>query len=107
MTTIIFALALDLSGTIITLQPTEEPGAVAEVEMRNVPTNSDAENGEYPLTLGDLTVTAEFLWNSGPAGADSIIVTPPEGVICKPETCVLELQEGYTGTLWLFDWRGM
>lgn len=103
----ILALALTLGGTTITLQDTTEPGAVAEVEMNNLPVNGDTDNGDYPLTLRDLRATIRFHWNSGPAGADSITVEPPEGMTCKPTSCALELLDGYSGKVYLMPWEGM
>ena len=103
----ILALALTLGGTTIVLQDTTEPGAIAEVEMNNLPVNSDHDDGAYALTLRDMQVWLTFHWNSGPAGADSITVEPPAGMICKPTSCALELLEGYDGKIYLYPWEGM
>lgn len=103
----ILALALILGGTTIVLQDTTEPGAVAEIEMNNLAVNGDGDNGDYVLTLRDMQVWVHFTWNSGLAGADSITAFPPEGMICRPSSCVLELLEDYSGKLYLIPWEGM
>lgn len=98
---------LDLAGTLVTLQDSAHPTAFAEIVMQNEPVNGAGDNGEHILILRDFPVVVEFVWNRGPAGEDAIIVTPPDGVICDPGTCVLELPENETGTLYLFRWEGM
>ena len=103
----ILAIALTLGTTTIVMQDTTEPGAIAEVEMKNQPSNGDADNGDYPLVLRDMQAIVRFHWNSGPAGADSITVEPPEGMTCKPTSCALELLEGYSGKVYLMPWEGM
>lgn len=101
------AAMLDISGSVVTLRDTTMPGAIAEIDMLNNPKNSEADDGAYALTLRDLEVWLTFRWNSGPAGADSIHVEPPDGIICRPSSCVLELQENSAGTLYLMEWEGM
>lgn len=101
------AASIDISGTTVILRDTTQPGAVAEVEMRNIATNSDHDDGAYGLTHGDIDLWLTFRWNSGLAGADSIHVEPPDGLICEPSSCVLELLEGNSGTLYLYPWEGM
>jgi len=103
----IICAMLDISGTTITLRPTERPDAQAEIVMRNNMMNNQHDNSEHVLTMGDLVVYAEFAWDYGPVGADALIVTPPDGMVCDPGHCVLEVGEGQTGTLYLLPWEGM
>ncbi len=107
MTPAALALLLDLSGTIVDLRPTDAPGALAEVVFENIATNDERETGDYLLTLDGLTVGLRFIWNGAMAGADAIEVTPPDGVICKPTSCRLELLEGTRGAVVLYPWEGM
>jgi hypothetical protein len=103
----ILALLLDLSGTIITLQPSPDPGAVAEVVMENVELNDSMDNGTYPLAMPGLAVDVEFKWQADAYGSDAVIVTPPDGFVCIPENCTATVPEGMRGGVTLYDWRGM
>lgn len=98
---------LDISGTTVTLRPTEHPQAQAEIVMRNAMMNSRHDNAEHVLTMGDLVVPVSFRWDFGDYGSDALLVTPPDGMICIPSDCVLEVQEGQTGVLYLMPWEGM
>ena len=98
---------LDISGTTVTLRPTEYPGAQAEIVMRNAFTNGPRDNAEHVLTMGDMVVLGQFAWDYGPYGSDALLVTPPDGMICIPRDCVLEVQEGLSGVLYLMPWEGM
>ena len=100
-------LALIISGTVITLQPTDHPGAQAEITMHNEMMNDERDNGEHVMNLGDLSVWVEFAWNHDLLGNDAIVVTPPDGMICKPLSCVLVVEEGHSGTMYLMPWEGM
>jgi hypothetical protein len=84
----------------ITLQPTEAPGAVAEVVFQNKAVNNDKDNGSYALTMGGLTVSVEFIWDAQ-GGEDAIRVTPPPGYFAHPE--ILPLVEGTTGVILIYD----
>lgn len=107
MNPVIIALALDLSGSIVSLQDTTAPGAIAEVRFENRPVNGQHETGDYMLTLRDMVVGLRFVFNAGMAGADAVEVTPPDGVICKPTSRRLELLEGSEGVIILYPWEGM
>ncbi len=102
----IFALLLDLSGTTITLQPTTQPGAIAEIVMDSRNTNGPQDEVGTFLDLGDLHVGIHFDWNHD-GSQDAIKVSPPDGVICEPATCVLSLEEDTVGVLYLYGWEGM
>ena len=47
-----------------------------------------------------------FDWNHD-GSQDAIKVSPPDGVICEPATCVLSLEEDTVGVLYLYGWEGM
>lgn len=98
--------AVAVNSTTIRLRPTERPGAVAEVIVRNVADN-DADAAGIILTLGGMSVGVDFDWQHNPAGDDAIRVTPPEGIACLPVDCVLIVPEGDDGTLWLFSADGV
>jgi hypothetical protein len=95
--TSILALLLDLSGTIITLQPSPDPAAVAEVVMDNVDLNDSRDNGTYPLSMPGLTVEVEFIWQHDASGDDAVVVLPPDGITCLPVDCTAVVPEGKRG----------
>jgi hypothetical protein len=103
----LLGLLLDLSGTVITLQPSPDPAALAEVVMDNVDLNDSRDNGSYPLSLDGLTVEVEFIWQYRGESADAVVVIPPDGILCVPEDCTAVVPEGQRGGVTLFDWRGM
>jgi hypothetical protein len=105
--TALFAALLDLSGTLITLQPSPDPAALAEVVIDNVEMNDSRDNGTYPMAMPGLTVEVQFIWQADAYGADAVIVTPPDGILCIPEDCTAVVPEGTRGGVTLFDWRGM
>lgn len=102
----ILALLLDLSGTIITLQPTEYPGAIAEIVMENILVNGSHHEMNYQMTMGDMEVWVSFDWDRD-NGSDAILVSPPDGVLCIPADCVLTVPEDATGVLYLYEFEGM
>ena len=102
-----FADTVSISGTPVTLQPSTEPGAVAEVVMENISMNGPEDDGEYTLNLGEISVIAVFLWEADPVtGADRITVIAP-GYICEPRNCEMTVTEGGTGRVLLMPWEGM
>lgn len=103
----LLASVLNLSETTITIQPTVEPGAIAEVVFDNELVNGPFHEGSKTIDLGDLSVVVTFDWEADPLGADAITVTPPDGIICKPASCTLIVNEGDVGTLYLYEWVGL
>jgi hypothetical protein len=93
---------LNLRGTTITLQPATRPGAVAEVVMRNVEVNGAFDEGQAVLGIAGMRVVVAFDWNRDGGTADAVTVTPPEGIVCLPLSCLLVVPEGATGVLHLF-----
>lgn len=102
----IVALLLDLAGTIITLQPTEYPGAIAEIVMENVLVNGPQHEMTYQMNMGDIEVWVSFDWDRG-SEADAILVSPPDGILCVPSDCILTVPEEQTGVLYLYEFEGM
>jgi hypothetical protein len=96
----------DLSGSTITLQHTQRPGAEAEVHFDNLMRNGMQDEIGFDLTLNGLSVMVHFDWNVT-GDDDAILVTPPEGYTCEPVDCKLTLSEGDKGTLWLFSIEGV
>lgn len=103
----IAALLLDLSGTLILLQPPADPAALAEVYFENAAVNDERHNGTYTISGEGLTVDIEFMWNAAHGGMDRIRVIPPTGVECVPMDCTSTVLEGFKGVVVLYDWRGM
>lgn len=99
--------SVNLSGSIITLRPSQAPGAVGEVVLDNRLLNSVHDEVRTDLSMPGLSVGIAFDWNMNSAGADAIRVMPPEGIICVPHDCVLVVAETQVGTLVLFDLQGV
>lgn len=97
---------LDLSGTTVTLRPSDVPGAVAELFFDNRDINGPQDERSDVLAIPGMAVDLRFDWDAD-GGADAIIVTPPNGIICQPSTCVLVIPENETGTMTLWAWEGM
>lgn len=102
----IFALLANLSGTLITLQPSTDPAAVADVVMENRMVNGPQDEVSFVLEMDGLPVEGRFDWDAGMAGEDRVIVTPPLGMFCKPDDCTLTVIEGTTGRLRLYEYLG-
>jgi hypothetical protein len=98
---------VSISGTIVTLEPSEEPGVVAVVTMRNMSVNDDKDNGDYLVALPGLDVAFSFVWQANPiTGADGITVIPPDGMVCEPLSCEAVVPEGLSGSVRLLEWLG-
>lgn len=102
----IWALLLDLSGTIITMQPTAQPGAIAEIVMDNRRMNGSHDEIGTFLEMPGLSIGVHFDWNVE-GDDDALIVSPPDGIICVPSSCVLQVPENEVGILYLYAWEGM
>lgn len=103
---------VDLSGSTAMLQPTERPGAIAELTFDNRAVNGPQDIRGYrlqlDLALGVLTVPFNFEWEvPGTNGDDAVVAHPPEGVTCLPTSCRLQIREYDIGTMWLFDTSGV
>lgn len=100
------ASILDLSGTVITLQPSAAPGAVAEVVIENINMNGPGDDGSYALDMGALSVGVAFKWDAD-GTRDRLTVTPPDGLICIPADCAVVVEEGKVGRVLIIEWSGM
>ena len=89
-----------LSGSIVRLQPTMQPGAVAEVIFENRAVNSPIDVSTFPLDLAGVTVQITFRWNTNPAGDDEIVIeTDPDHVVGRRD---LVVHEGQSGTAYIY-----
>lgn len=86
----------------ITLEPTDAPGAVAQVTFDNRTVHAD-EEVTFDLTMGDLTVTVVALVGRG-LTPDRMTVTPPPGYIAVPPD--LDVEEGAVGAIIVYPYLG-
>lgn len=91
-------------NSTVTLQDTEQPGAVVEVRFNN--STSDGERQQSRFTLSHGVIVIDVLAIVGDADPDTIHVTPPEGYACVP-SCDLTLQDGQSGVLFLYRYVGL
>jgi hypothetical protein len=97
-----------MAGTTVSLAPSAAPGEMAVVTFENRHVNDGGDTGTYVLSMEGLIVEVDFTWDADPLlGSDRITVRPPDGVLCLPESCAVTVIEGFTGTVILYDWRGM
>ncbi|MFY0633692.1 MAG: hypothetical protein JXQ91_07765 [Vannielia sp.] len=88
-----------LSSSTVTLQPTSEPGAVAEIVFVNKNDNGSDDEITFPLVWLDVAVDVTFTWQAD-GSADAITVETPSGLVAVPRT--LTLDENTTGTILIF-----
>lgn len=86
----------------IAIQPTDAPGAVAQIVFDNKTVHSDRLE-RFDLTLDGLTVTVEALVGRG-LTPDRMTVTPPPGYIAVPPD--LDVGEGEVGVILVLPWLG-
>jgi hypothetical protein len=70
------------ADTHVTIQPTAQPGAVAEVHIHDAYVNRQGDNGPYFVSWNGMTVMIEFTYNA--AGADHFVIVPPAGFMAVP-----------------------
>ena len=92
----------DFASTI-TLQPTEAPGAVAEVEFVNRTVHAD-EDVTFALELDGLQVEVFASVGRG-LSPDHMTITPPEGFIAVPSE--ISVEEAGVGVVLIYEWTGM
>ena len=85
--------------TFIAIQPTDQPGAVAEVVFANTGIHPLGRE-EFDLTLGDVTVTVVYEMNVSGAD-DKYTVIPPAGFIAYPESLIVP--EDGTGVIYVME----
>ena len=87
----------------VVIRPTNRPGAVAEIEFHNVDINGPDDTGDTEtITFGGISAEVTFGFNVDAAGADSITVEPPDGVVCVP-SCTATIMERTSATIYLYD----
>jgi hypothetical protein len=93
--------------TTISIEPSSEPGQLAVVTLVNHQVNNLRDNGEYFIAIPGLAVGVRFTWDADAfMGADRILVTPPEGIVCIPADCQATVPEGQIGRVVLLGWVG-
>jgi len=65
--------------------PTSEPGAVAEIQIRNRKVNASRDNGTYHVEWGGVGVQITFHWNAY-GSPDTFEIEPPDDLIAVPPT---------------------
>lgn len=100
------AWSLDISGSTVTLQPSADPAAFADVVFANDLSNGPHDTGSYTLSQDGLVVGVRFTWDANFIGMDRIVVTPPPGMICAPADCSATVVEGQVGRITLYPWQG-
>lgn len=97
---------LEISGTTITALPSTDPTVIAEVEIKNVASNTEKDNGVYPMAFEEIVFEVEFAYNDGEFGADRITINPPLGIICEPADCSALVLESFEGVILLKEYSG-
>ena len=100
------AFGLDISGSTVTLEPSADPQAFADVVFHNQLSNGPRDTGEYTLSQDGITIGVAFTWDRNFVGMDQIVVTPPAGMTCIPVDCTATVVEGQTGRVTLLPWQG-
>lgn len=100
------AETVSISGSMVSIAPSDVPGELAVVTFENVSVNGAQDNGAYLLAMPGLTVEVGFEWETGIFGQDTVTILPPDGVICRPASCEAEVLEGFTGRIVLLEWIG-
>lgn len=92
----------------ITIAPSQEPGELAVITFVNRHVNQEEDDGSRNIATPDVAVSVRFSFDyNSVTGADRIDVVAPKGITCDPEDCGVTVMEGFTGTVTLYDWRGM
>lgn len=86
------------SNIFVQLQPTKEPGAVAQVVFFNDLIHTRDET--FSLVMDGLKVDVIFEFNVD-GEQERITVIPPEGYIALPET--IDVPDGQAGILYIFQ----
>ena len=89
-------------ASTITLEPTDAPGAVAQVTFDNKTVHAD-QDVTFPLTLDGLTVEVYAQVGRG-LTPDRMTITPPDGLIAVPSE--LDVAEDQVGTILLYRYLG-
>ena len=93
----------NFSGSLVRLEPTDAPGAVAQIVIDNRPCNGPADNVTHPLTLGSVDVSVTFTWDAVGA-SDAVSVEAGPGLIAVP--IELAVPEHEQGTILIYPLQG-
>jgi hypothetical protein len=86
--------------THVTIQPTAQPGAVAEVVFLNTEVHGQFAYA-FDLTLDGITVSVAMEINAQGGAADRMTVTPPAGFIAVPDSVLVP--ENGAGVVHIFE----
>lgn len=86
----------------IVIQPTDAPGAVAQIVFTNRTVHSDKLE-RFDLTLDGLTVSVEALVGRGLTPDRMTVLVPPGYPADPPE---LDVAEDSTGRILIYEWVG-
>lgn len=100
------AFGLTIAGSTVTLEPSVDPAAFADVVFVNDMSNGESDTGDYILSQDGLQIGVAFTWDANFIGADRIVVTPPLGMTCQPVTCSVTVIEGMIGRVTLLPYQG-
>lgn len=89
-------------ASTITMQPTDEPGAVAEIIFDNKTVHAD-ETVTFTLDLDGLAVEVTAIVGRG-LTPDYMAVTPPEGYIAMPPD--IDVEEDQSGRILVVPFLG-
>lgn len=101
-----YAESLSISGSMVSIAPSDVPGEVAVITFHNVQVNNWQDDGEYTLAMPGLSVGIAFAWQVTESGSDRITVIPPDGYICEPRDCMATVPEMLSGEVRLLEWLG-
>ena len=100
------AFGLTISGSTVTLEPSADPAAFADVVFVNDLSNGPTDTGNYTLSQDGMTVGVRSTVYANFVGADQITVTPPLGMNCLPANCTVTVIEGQVGRVTLLPYQG-
>lgn len=104
---LLLAETISISGSMVSIAPSDAPGELAVVTFENVQMNGPQDNGTYPLAMPGLTVDVVFAWEVDVFGSDRVTIIPPDGIICRPTSCEATAMEGFPAEVVLLEWVGM
>jgi hypothetical protein len=87
----------------IAIQPTDAPGAVAQIVFDNKTVHSDRLE-RFDLTLDGLTVTVEALVGRGLTPDRMTVLVPPGYLADPPE---IDVPENEIGRVLIYEWVGL
>jgi len=92
-------------GTYVTLRPSEDINAVADVVFQNEAVNFEKDNQTFTLRDNGVEVSVTYTYGLGMT-PDRIDVEPPEGLVCAP-ACSIDVREGGEDVIRLYRREGV